>query len=171
MRTLTVDGVIVATHALLTFEQEYEALAGQTFKRTADGSGTLRALWSGKLRTTLSGTGWAPSGLVGLAAGSAHALGCIAPVSVDAAGVFVALPTARRSDADHDPVAFALIGDGLVPTAIVEILDDVAELVPVAGAVGYRVHYWPSLSVVITSNTAKGDNAAAFGWQIVAEEL
>jgi hypothetical protein len=93
------------------------------------------------------------------------------PNGVTAATNSVTLPAARRSDADHDPVGFALVGDELVPTNIGSIIANVATLDVVAGATAYEVWYWPELTVAVVRNTAKGQQDNSYQWTIEAEEI
>lgn len=169
--TLEIGSIIVPAQSLLEFGQDYEELSGQTFGRTADGSGVLRSLWSGKLRTVLSGKGWVPSAFENIAPGSTHVIKCAMPRTASSATTSVTLPAARRADAGHTPIGFALVGDNLTDTAITGIVADVATLTAVAGADGYRVHYFPQITAVILNNTCKGAADASFSWQIEAEQV
>lgn len=168
--TLLIGSVQIPTETLADFEQRYEDISGQTFRRLASGDGVLRTLWSGKLRTTIRGKGWVP-GFENFAPGTSHVIACAMPRSVSDATISIALPVSRRSDAGHTPQGFALVGDRLVDSAITDITANVATLTAVAGASGYRVHYYPLITAVITEATSQGVSAAQFEWQIEAEEL
>lgn len=169
--TLEIGSVVVPPQARLEFSQTYTELNGQTFRRTADGSGVLRSVWSGKLRTTIAGKGWIPSSFDNLTAGASLTLKCAMPRSVSGATTTITLPAARRSDSGHTPVGFALLGEEQVESAITDITDNVATLTTVTGATGYRVLYLPQLSVVLTSVTTKALSEGVFDWQVEAEEL
>lgn len=159
------------TETLLGFDQEYEDLSGLRFARTADGTGILRSAWTGKVRTVINGRGWVPSGFENVSAGSSYTLKCAVPRQASDADVTVTLPAARRTDTGHTPVGYAIVGDALVETAITGITSNVATLTSVAGATGYRVHYWPQITCVILRNTCKGEADANYTWTIEAEEI
>lgn len=169
--TLEIGNVIVPTKSILTFDQDYEDLGGRDFRRLADGSGVLRSTWQDKIATVISGTGWAPSAFENLNVGSVYVLKCAMIRSASSNTNTVTLPASRRAGGDHDPIGFAVVGDELVETPISGIVADVATLDAVAGAVGYRVHYWPQITAVITRNTCRGQSSAAFTWTIEAEEV
>jgi hypothetical protein len=169
--TLIVGSIVIPTEAVPEFDQRYVDLAGQTFRRTADGSGVLRSGWSGKISTRISGRGWTPSGLDTIALGSTHTIKCAQPRAVSSATTSVTLPVARRSDTGHTPIGFALVGDLLVSTAITGIVSNVATLTSVTGASGYRVHFWPEITAVILANECTGTHQAEFRWSIEAEEV
>lgn len=177
INTLEIDGVRVPTEAVLEFEQEYTDLAGVSFERLADGAGVVRSTWSGKLATRLRGEGWAPSALENLALGTTHVMRCIMPRQVAGAGLSITLPAARRSDAGHEPIGLAAVGDALIETPITNLADilsgasDAATLTAVAGADGYRVQYWPEITAVITSNTSRGRSRAVYDWALEAEQV
>lgn len=169
--TLEFGGIVIPTEAVPEFDQRYEDLAGQTFRRTADGSGILRSGWQGKISTRITGRGWVPGGLETLALNTTHTIKCAMPRAVSSATVSVTLPAARRTDSGHTPIGFALVGDSLVSTAITGIASNVATLTAVSGASGYRVHYWPQITAVITANENTGNHQAEFRWSIEAEEV
>lgn len=177
IQDLKIDGVSIPTETIAEFDQTYEDIAGETFRRTADGSGILRSGWSGKISTTISGKGWAPIPLSLAARGSTHLIACAMVDAVDSATTTVTVPAARRTDSGHSPIGFAWVGDHLVETPITNIADidakttNDATLTAVAGAVAYRVHYWPELTVRIATNNCKGASLAAFTWQIEAEQI
>lgn len=177
MNNLKIGSLIVPVEALLEFEQNYEDLQGQDFKRTAAGGGILRLTWSGKLRTLVTARGWAPPPLFDLDIGSTHTIGCAVPDSASSATTTVTLPAARRTDADHQPIGFADTGDRLVLTTITNAAainaksTNDATLVAVSGAIAYRVHYWPEIVAAITERPRRGDSKASFRWSLVAEEI
>jgi len=168
---LIIGSIEVPLESRGAFNQEYEDINGQTFRRTADGSGVLRSLWTGKVRTLISGDGWAPSAFENIDAGTTHVIKCAMTRAASSATTSVTLPAARRSDAGHTPIGFALVDDTLVETPITGIVANVATLTAVAGADGYRVHYFPEITAVILRNTCKGAFDARFTWQIEAEQL
>lgn len=171
--TLEIGNIVVPRETFLEFDQEYEMLEAADFARLADGTGVLRTAWTGKLRTLMSGKGWAASAFAGLAQGAVYTLKCAAPLPVDGTTTSITLPTARRSDTDHEPVGYAHTADGrLVETPITGIVSNVATLTAVDNALGYRVEYLPQVSVVILRNTCKYAQASNdFAWSIEAEQV
>lgn len=170
-QTLIIDGVTVPVEAITEFDQDYEQLEASTFRRVANGDGVLRVSWVGKLRTIISGRGWAPSALINLEPGVSHNLQCAMPLSVDGNSASITIPANRRSDSGHVPLGFALVDGAFVSTPITDITANVCTLTTVAGATAYRVDYWPQLTVWVSRNTAKGSSSAEHSWTIEAEEF
>ena len=99
-----------------------------------------------------------------------HALGCVAPRSVQSAGRSITLPAARRSDAA--PYGFAVDEIGLLRPVAVSVAGDVATLSEFAAAVSYQVLYYPLLTVRAPQGARVEYDAAgaAASWEIVFEE-
>jgi hypothetical protein len=175
--TLAIDSLLIPTEAGLTFDQTYAQLRAEKLNRTADGSASLRRLWDNKLATTITGKGWIPSGFEALDTGATVTLKCAMPRHAASASTTVTLPAARRSDTDHEPVGYAVVGDHLVETPITNLAailagsTDDATLTAVTGATGYRVSYLPQFSALILSATSKGSNDATFEWSLEAEQV
>lgn len=174
----SLGGVVVPIESALDFSQTYEPLGGVARLRMMSGALVQQVGWR-KLRTTLSGAGWWPSGLEGLDYDSALTLLCAAPRAILSASNAIALPSARRTDAGYTPVGHARLTGGatavgggeLVPTPLT-LAADVATLTPVAGATGYQVAYWPVLSVLADPPTMEADlPGAAHRWTLTAEEV
>jgi len=176
MPTLIIDSIEIPIESLLSFSQQYTDEGAIDFKRTADGSGIVRELWTGKLSTQITGQGWVP-GLDAFARGQSHTISCVTPRVVSATGTTITLPAARRNDTGHAPFAHALVAGELVATTITNLADinagtsDAATLTAVSGAAGYRVTYWPKIVAAIRSQTHSGDQRADFTWTIEAEEV
>lgn len=168
--TLEIDLIIIPQQGRHTFEQEYEDLRGISFNRVANGDGILRETWSGKISTTISGEGWAPSAFANLGQGT-HLVKCAVPRAASSDTVTVTLPASRRSDAGHEPRGWALVGTNLVETTISGIVANVATLDAVAGAVGYRVTYFPQIIAAITVNDGGLEDDGNYSWRIEAEEI
>lgn len=174
----SLGGVVVPIESALDFSQTYEPLGGVARLRMMSGALVQQVGWR-KLRTTLSGAGWWPSGLEGLDYDSALSLLCAAPRAILSASNVIALPAARRTDAGYTPIGHARLSGGatavgggeLVPTPLT-IAADVATLTAVAGATGYQVAYWPVLSVLADPPTMEADlPGAAHRWTLTAEEV
>ena len=171
-------GVVVPVESVLDFTQGYEPMGGTARLRLMSGA-AVQQVWWRKLRTTLSGAGWWPSGLEGLDYDSALTLLCAAPRTLLSASNVIALPAARRTDAGYTPIGHARLpgggtqvgGGDLVPTPL-SIASHVATLTPVTGATGYQVAYWPALSVLADPPSMESDlPAAAHRWTLTAEEI
>lgn len=168
--TLIIGDLIVPTYSINEFDQEYEDIDNSTLERTADGSGVIYSLNWQKIRTRITGRGWAPSGLRNLAKGQFYRMRCKTPDAVLSDTTSVTLPAERRTDTDHDPVGFASVGDELVSSAITGISSNVATLTAVAGADGYMVWYWPDITVAITQNSCQMSANRSSRWSIEAEQ-
>lgn len=170
--TLEIDGQEIQPESINEFDQDYDEIRPQRFERLADNSGVLRGTAAGKLRTTITGRGWAPPGLAMLDTLAPHVLRCAMPNSVSGATTSITLPTSRRSDTDHEPTGFGIVDGREVATPITGIVANVATLTAVPGASGYVVKYFPEITAAILRNTAKlTSRSASFEWVIEAEEV
>ena len=173
--TLEIDSLVIAPQTLLRFTQDYEELLAREFRRTADNSGVLRVTGTAKVRTVIESLGWIPAGVTSLNLGTTHLMKCAMIRSADSDTATVTVPAGRRSDIE--PLGFAIVDDLAVSTPITNLADilagttDDATLTAVAGAVSYRVHYWPEITVVILSNDSDGDEQGRFNWTLEAEEI
>jgi hypothetical protein len=172
MATLEIGSIVIPAESLGDWQQSYTDLRAEDFRRTADGSASVRVGWSGetKLQTEVTGDGWVPSGFSALR-GSTHTVKCAMVREAESATTAVTLPAARRSDAGHAPIGFALVSGVLVQTAITDITSNVATLTAVSGASGYRVHYYPQITAYITNATTRGGSNARFAWRLEAQEV
>lgn len=176
MARLLIGSLEVSLDGFHTFEQNYTPLKAVGFQRTADGTGVLRSLWTGKLGVTISAEGWAP-GIDEIDPGATHIISCAVPRAVTGTGTSIDIPATRRTDTDHDPAGFAIVGDREIPTTIINLAalnaetSDTATLDPIAGATGYRVRYWPKIEVAILTNSVKAKSDASFEWSLEAEEV
>lgn len=168
--TLIIGDLVVPTESISGFDQDYESIEASQFDRTADGTGVIYSLNWQKLRTTISGRGWAPSGLRSLDRGQFYRMRCIAPDAVLSDANTITIPSGRRTDTNHDPVGFASMGDQLIETPITGIVSDVATLTTVSGADGYMVWYWPDITVAILRNTCRMTPGPSSQWTIEAEQ-
>jgi hypothetical protein len=174
MATLIIGTIEIPTESLLEFNQSYIARSAIDFRRAADGSGYLRSAWSGKLSTTISATGWVP-GIDEIDRGTTQVISCAMPRAVSSATTTVTIPAARRTD--EDPIGFAVVNEFLIETPITNLAAINAEstndatLTAVAGASGYRVHYFPRITAAVVSNTIDGGSSGSFSWSIEAEEV
>jgi len=167
---LVIDSITIPTRSLLEYDQQYQEMRADDFRRVADGSGVLRTLGWAKLRTTINAKGWVPLGLAAFRGGQ-YLIKCAAPHAVDSASNVITLPAARRSDTGYDPYALAQVDGDLVETTISDETGDVFTLATVSGATGYRLQYYPEFTAVITDARSKGDSGINYTWSMVAEQV
>jgi len=166
---LMIDGVRLPLAVAGVVSQTYEDFGGFGVLRLGLGAAVHQEVWR-KTRTTLSASGLIPPGLDAVDWTVSHALGCVAPRSVQSAGRSITLPAARRSDAA--PYGFAVDEIGLLRPVAVSVAGDVATLSEFAAAVSYQVLYYPLLTVRAPAGPRVQYDAAgaAASWEIVFEE-
>ena len=170
VRALVIDGITVPVWSCTDLTQTYIPLQAVTRRRFADGSAVQRIAWTGKLRTNISGGGFAPSGLQEIDTSDSFLIWCITPIAINGASNVFTLPATRRTDSGSEPFGFAVVGDQLIETPCA-VVTNTATLTTVAGATGYQVRYFPILTVFadpIQQDLARG---SAFGWTLEAEEV
>ena len=171
VRTLIIGGITVPVWACTDLRQSYEPIEVVYQSRKRNGALVYRELYSGLIRTQLSGGGLAPSGLQALVAGATVSLSCIKPMAINSASNVIDIPAARRSDAGSEPQGFAVVGDIMLPTPVAMNVNE-ATLTTVAGASAYQVRWYPVLSVIVTSRLEDElSRGAGFRWSLVAEEV
>ena len=177
MSTLVIGSHEFPTETLLEFDQDYQDLNAASFRRTADGSAVIRELWTGKLRTTISGRGWAPGPIRLLQENTSYLIKCVMPIPVESATTTVTIPAGRRTDSEHQPVGFAIVNGLMIETPITNIAAINAEstndatLTAVSGSSGYRVQYAPEFTGAIRTLRVVGKSTASYDVEIEAEEL
>lgn len=170
---MELGNVAIQTVSGLTIDQQYEQFGGETILRMISGRGVKQQTYN-KLRVTTRGTGWAPSGLESLDYSTQMVLKCIVPRSIPAvlATRQATLPAGRRSDDKYLPFAHAFLSDGSRVLAAVTLVGHVATCAAVAGAIAYRVMYYPQLTVWALKPSESGSVAdASYQWELVAEEI
>lgn len=154
----------------LDIEQSYEPIGGETILRAVSGAGLKQQTWT-KLRVTTSGQGWLPPALAALDVSASLTLRCIVPRSVPASGLTATLPAARRSDSGFVPYGIATLASGQAVKTAASLAGDVATLTAVSGAVGYRVAYFPEMTVWALRPTHSGNQGdATHRWELICEE-
>jgi hypothetical protein len=165
-------GIVVPLHACLNFRQTYRWLGGLSILRSLNGAGTRQTHWR-KLATTLSaGEGWEPEGLMWLDPAAELTLKCAGYLPVQSGSNVITLPRPMRAGADYAPRGYAILSDGLLYETTIALAGLDATLGVVTGAVQYRVHFWPELTVL--ANPAQSDadlSAASRSWSIECEEV
>lgn len=166
---LTLDGLRLPVAVGGQIEQTYEDFGAITLLRLGAGAAVHQEVWR-KTRTSISISGALPVGLDAIDWKTSHALGCVAPRSIQSAGNVITIPAARRSDAA--PYGWAITAAGLLTPTAVTLADNVATLSPVAGAAAYQVAWYPQLTVRAPTGPTVSYDAlgAVVGWELTAEE-
>jgi len=162
-------GLAVPLTAALNVQQRVEVFGGRSALRFATGARLNQTAWQ-RLRFTLTGDGWVPPALDGLNPDVTHVFKAGLPLARWSADGVVSLPPERRTDAGYAPFARAHgpAGDVLTP---VTVLGHVATCVPVAGATGYSVMFYPQHTVWMEPVVQSFDRAgAAVTWDLVLEQ-
>lgn len=167
---LTINGLRLPLRIGAQIQQSYEDIGGFALLRLGAGAAVLQQAWR-KLRTTLSAQGIAPPGLAAIDWTQPVTLGCIAARSIQSASNVINIPAARRADAP--PYGWAVMPDGLLRPTPVAVAGNVATLIPVAGAAGYQVLWYPVMTVYALAGVQASYDAAGAvaGWELIAEEV
>lgn len=169
--SLQIGGVVIYDLEALDLDQQYELIGGEVIQRTISGAGLKQMTWS-KLRVTTSGSGWLPPALALLDVSLQMTLRCAVPRAIPCAGLVATLPAARRGDAGHLPYALAILASGQAVRTPVAIVGNTATVTAVAGAAGYRVYYYPELTVWALRPGGSGSRSeATHRWELVCEEI
>ena len=172
VRQLIVDGTIVCELSTIDISQTYERVRGSYRARMRDGGLKQRTIWSGKLRTTITGNGLIPPGISLIDFDSSFTLSCIGHLAVNTTNTSVVLPSARRSDAGSEPYGRALNCGGKWNPTDVTMVGDTANITPVAGAEQYQVIWFPEIVVFADPPVeAHPEHGPTYSWSIVAEEI
>lgn len=159
--------------ALHTFPltQEYRPLGiGSQVQRMLSGAGVKQTHFS-KLATRISGSGWAPPALHGVAWGSSVSISCITPRSIHSASNVATIPSARRSDFTGSVLARAVVGGLLVDTPVA-VVTNTATATAVSGATSYQFLYWPTLTCFSDGPTESVNvETGVYSWTLDAEEV
>ena len=168
MPDLLIDFLVIPFLALGDHRQEYDHDLAQYDLRMADGSIVRQTRRSRKLTTTLSGSGWMPSGLDDLDTSTPHTISCIAPRSVSGTGPVLTLPAARRGDV---PIAGLVVtADGVFSCEVDTVVGDVVTLETTPGALTYQALYYPRFSAWLGYRSDLDMNSATYGWTLTARE-
>jgi hypothetical protein len=172
VRQLVVAGVDVPIWAMIDISQRYETVTSTFRSRMRSGTLKQRTIWSGKLRTTITGSGVIPAGLGEIDYESSFSLWCVAHRSVQHATTGIQIPANRRTDAGSLPYGRALVGEKWISTDVASTVDNTINLVAVSGATQYQVCYFPKITVFASPPIEdKPQHGPVFGWSLVAEEV
>ena len=172
VRQLIVDGVTICSLSTIQISQTYETVRGSYRARMRDGGLKQRTIWSGKIRTTITGSGLIPPGFSLVDYDSSFTLSCIGHRAVNTTNTSVVLPSARRSDAGSEPYGRALLcAEKWYPTDVT-MVGDTANITPIAGAASYQVIWFPEIVVFADPPVeAHPEHGPTFDWSLVAEEI
>ncbi len=175
MSYFSIGGLTVPLDSVLTFSQNYQPIERSTLHRLGTaGVAIKQTLYGGKLRTTISATGWTAPGLSGLDRSVSHTMLCAAALSNSggSANIKIGSEARRRTDSGFEPVAFALFPDDQVKTPVAVDIDGNCVVTEVPGALQYKVDWYPKISVLIVDfNEDTQTDSATFSWELVAEEV
>ncbi len=175
MGYISIGGLSVPLDSVLTFTQSYESIERSTIHRLGvSGRGVKQTLFGGKLRTSISATGWTAPGLSALDRSAEHELLCGATLSNSGgvSNIQIGALSRRRTDSGFEPVAYAIFADRHEKTPVSVDASGNCTITPVAGALQYKVDWYPKLTVLIVSfrEDTQADSAQ-FIWDLVAEEV
>lgn len=170
---LTVQQLVAGAPSGLQRKVEFSQ-GGMTMQQSLEpvGIGSIRRALSGKAarvspyakyRSTISGSGWQPSGLDDIDWRGKVRIGCIAPISQQTTGA--AIVPVRTARGDVSPWAHAVTPAGLVNTSVTGWTPDA-----VAGATLYIVHFMPLLDGYATFSSEFDQSSGNFGWSVEFEE-
>jgi len=171
--SLLIGTVSIPLLASFDIDQQYQPIGGEAILRAVSGRGIKQMTYQ-RLRIQTSGAGWQPAGLAELDFTAQHVLGCVIPRGVPA--VFATrqatLPAARRSDSGFTPFGTALLAGNAAVSTPVSLAGNVATCTAVAGAVAYRVNYYPAPTVwLMRPNESGNQSDASYRWELTAEEV
>lgn len=169
MKLFKVGDFILPVYAGFDLTQRYEPMGGEVILRACSGRGIKQMTYT-RTRIVTSGNGWVPAGLQSLDFTAQHAVACITPETVPADFVTrqATLPATRRADTGHVPYGLAQLAGGQTVEAGCTVVDDLATVAEVTGAVAYQVGYYPLLTCWVLRPTRSGPEAA---WELIAEEV
>lgn len=169
MRNLVIGGLEIPVSASHTLNQSYEPIQAVNRVRMMDGTLIQQSSWSGKLLTSIDGSGIIPVGLQSLDYSSAITIKCVAERAVTSASNVIDIPSARRSD--YAPEGRALVG-GKWQSTPVAMAGDTATLTAVAGASQYQAIYWPELVCYCNPpSESRGARDSSYGWSLDGEQV
>lgn len=175
MSYISIGGLTVPLDSVLTFTQNYESIERSTVHRLGVlGKGVKQTLFGGKLRTTITATGWTAPGLSALDRSTEHVLLCAATLSNSgtASNIVIGDSTRRRTDAGFEPVAYALFPTQHIRTPVSVDAAGNCTVTPVSGAVQYKVDWYPRLTVLLVEfREDTQTDSAQFIWDLIAEEV
>jgi len=169
VKILKIDAFELPVYAGLDLTQRYEPIGGETILRAVSGRGIKQMTWT-RTRITTSGGGWVPSGLESLDFAAQHNIACVVAQTVPADPLtrLAWLLAGSRADAGHEPYGLAQLACGQTVEVGCTVVDGLATVEEVTGAVGYQVGYYPQLMCWVRRPTHSGPEPA---WELICEEV
>jgi hypothetical protein len=169
-KEVTIGGIVIRPPAGFALRQTYDPIGGIAQRRLMNGDLDVARQWR-RLRTTISGQGWIPSGLAQLDEATAYTLRCGAPRSAASASNVIPIPAARRADSDYTPYGISVVGeDAWLPTEVTGIVADVATLATVSGATQYHAVWFPQFEVYVRVSEIFDRDLSTWSWTLTCEE-
>ena len=168
--TLKIAGVEFALQTFPASQTYSKVEGGSTVHRKLNGAAGKQTHWR-KLKTSISGDGWAPAALAGVDWSQPVEIYCIQPRAIHSATVAATLPASRRSDFATAVLCRAVVGGNLVETPVT-VATNTATATAVSGATSYQFYYYPQLNFYSdgpTDGLVLSDGV--YGWSIEAEEI
>lgn len=172
-RTLTIDALEVTVLEAADYSENIERIGGFVLLRTVLGSGLRQCNWV-KHKISLSGSGLIPSALFEIDHAASHTLKLTAPQVIQGPTNVIPIPAWRRTDLTPEVEGYAVMDkDGyLVETSVLTIIANVVTLTAVAGAVAYRVNYFPQFEVFVDPpSVSENRRGAGTQWTMNCEEI
>lgn len=179
LQTIVIGGVELPLWVFVDgFTQDYEEITGVGELVMDDGSLTISRLDQGRnyrLRTTISGGGTLIAPLDALDRGAEVEIQCAEPRRIShptiPTSLSITLPAGRRTGGIYTPRGYAMMAIGeIVETPITSIVDNVATLVAVTGAMHYHVLYYPKFTGRIEHKHSSEPWQAKRTWTITVRE-
>lgn len=169
MKTLKIGTFELPLYSGLEVTQSYEPIGGETILRTVSGAGIKQWTYD-KTRITTSGSGWVPSGLLGLDFTVTHDVYCIVPETLvaDFSTRSAEILVGYRTDSGHVPYGLAQTQNGdTVEVAVTVDANNIATAAATTGAVSYQIGYYPLFACWLMRPSRSGPD---YSWELVAEE-
>lgn len=170
-KSLTIDSIAIPIFEAMTYSETIEKVGGFVLLRTVLGGGLRQSNWV-KHRISISAGGSIPASLLELDHEVSHTLKLATPQSIQSTSNVIVVPTERRSDVPLEAYAVMSLDEELVEAVIASEVVDTVTITAVAGAIAYRVVYWPQFTVFIDppgSNINHRD--ADHQWSLNCEEI
>ena len=169
-RSLSLGNIDIPILEVEEYSETIEKIGGFVLLRTVLGSGLRQCNWV-KHRITISGGGPLPASLLEVDHTNSHVLKLSAPQTIQSPSNVIVIPAARRTDVPLEAYAVMDVDGYLVEANIISVVVDTVTLTAVAGAVAYRVNYWPQFTVFVDPPSSQTNRRGAVTqWTLNCEE-
>jgi hypothetical protein len=163
-------GISVPYLAGLNMRQNISVVGGYSTRRLLSGQAFKQTHWT-KLRVEISADGFSPPGLELLDYSGSLVLECGLPRAIRSQSNVIALPLGRNLSSDYTPFAKAYFAGGRDVSTSISIVDNVATLGAVSGAISYAVWYFPKIEVFASMPEELTEHSSGtVSWTLTAEE-